>query len=796
MADTMVTKIIEIDVKASADASAHLKSIADGVKGVEENSAKAGSALQQMTNIVKGFVGYQIFEMIGDKVLGMASALQAASDQSRLLEQRMILVTKNSGDAGVAFQNITDIAVRQGRELDGVAKLYERVQRSSEQMGVTQKGVALITEGVAASLRLAGAGTQEANAAMLQFSQALASGKLGGDEFRSMMENDSVLMKAFADALGTTMGGLRVMSKEGKLGPEELQAAMLKLGADGQNVMQRMIEQAEKLPKTWDQAVAGSKASFVDLVNALQQTAEKSEGFFTKMVEAINKGMRDAAQLIRDHAEVEAEIARQRGQAAAAPKQDVPFESQRIIDIQTSRASAQRDLEAANAQMDKFMKSYAYINDPQHAVLGQRFLGIKDAINIATGSITAFDAQLAKSYEQDPSDLLGGFISGKAQGIPAKVKKTPKGPKSDVDVYMQLQSALQDEADRIDARLQNLEPWEEKALEMNRKLEKADEKMDSATLAMAELQLAQAAEANQYNKREADMQDLIRKSLAKLNEHDAAKKQADYESDIKKFLTQYNQEHLTKDPFEGADAVIKRINEVAWDPQTSDDNVEILVKLMHSVREKAAKQLMGEKDPLKDVAHQMGDAWETEFDRMEGDLLDFSKSVKDIFGDMVLNILKDFAKIEIKQELQPLMQAGKDWMTNTATPFLTGLFSATGNMFEGGIKMFAQGGVINAPTPFTYNGGRSAGVGGEAGPEALVPLRRGADGNLGMAQAPVQVIVQNNGSNTKATTSETTTPGGGRQITVMINDMVEASLGSGRFDSTLSKSFGINRRGT
>lgn len=50
----------------------------------------------------------------------------------------------------------------------------------------------------------------------------------------------------------------------------------------------------------------------------------------------------------------------------------------------------------------------------------------------------------------------------------------------------------------------------------------------------------------------------------------------------------------------------------------------------------------------------------------------------------------------------------------------------------GGAKMFAQGGVFNSPTAFTFGGGQ-LGVMGEAGPEAVMPLKRGADGKLGVA---------------------------------------------------------------
>jgi phage-related minor tail protein len=56
---------------------------------------------------------------------------------------------------------------------------------------------------------------------------------------------------------------------------------------------------------------------------------------------------------------------------------------------------------------------------------------------------------------------------------------------------------------------------------------------------------------------------------------------------------------------------------------------------------------------------------------------------------------------------------------------------ADGGAFQGGTQFFADGGVVNTPTSFGMaNGG--TGVMGEAGPEAIMPLTRGADGKLGV----------------------------------------------------------------
>ena len=72
-------------------------------------------------------------------------------------------------------------------------------------------------------------------------------------------------------------------------------------------------------------------------------------------------------------------------------------------------------------------------------------------------------------------------------------------------------------------------------------------------------------------------------------------------------------------------------------------------------------------------------------------------------------------------------------------------FSAGGGLAQGRVMPFAQGGVVGGPVAFPMRGGRM-GLMGEAGPEAILPLARGADGRLGVrsdgaGRAPVSVVI-------------------------------------------------------
>jgi phage-related minor tail protein len=79
---------------------------------------------------------------------------------------------------------------------------------------------------------------------------------------------------------------------------------------------------------------------------------------------------------------------------------------------------------------------------------------------------------------------------------------------------------------------------------------------------------------------------------------------------------------------------------------------------------------------------------------------------------------------------KPTSGAGNIW-----TSIFSGLGFAKGGVFAqgGAVTAFARGGIVNHPTVFPF--ARGVGLMAEAGPEAIMPLRRGADGRLGVAAA-------------------------------------------------------------
>ena len=129
------------------------------------------------------------------------------------------------------------------------------------------------------------------------------------------------------------------------------------------------------------------------------------------------------------------------------------------------------------------------------------------------------------------------------------------------------------------------------------------------------------------------------------------------------------------------------------------------------------EQRQAQKDLADSIATSMGDALTS--------IVDGTKSVSDAFKDMARAIIADLYQIYVVKQITGMISAA-------INPYLPQVPNANGNAFSGGnIVPYADGGVVSAPTMFPMNDGRT-GLMGEAGPEAIMPLKRGKDGKLGV----------------------------------------------------------------
>jgi len=189
------------------------------------------------------------------------------------------------------------------------------------------------------------------------------------------------------------------------------------------------------------------------------------------------------------------------------------------------------------------------------------------------------------------------------------------------------------------------------------------------------------------------------------------------------------------------------------------------------------------------------------FQSMADALAEFAKTGKLDFKALVDDMLVNLIRFELRAQMSSLYASGGGLggmlgkligsfsrfstpaSTNMAGDMVTGYQGeAMGGVYDAGLRKFAMGGaftnsIVDSPTLFKF--ARGTGLMGEAGPEAIMPLKRDSNGNLGVRSAnsgqKVDVVVNNFGSE-KATTKETTDSQGNRKIEVIIGEMVSQEV--------------------
>jgi len=230
---------------------------------------------------------------------------------------------------------------------------------------------------------------------------------------------------------------------------------------------------------------------------------------------------------------------------------------------------------------------------------------------------------------------------------------------------------------------------------------------------------------------------------------------------------------------------------------------EVLYANLAEVKKAKAQEVYDREQYLLDDGFKRNQAYATAFEDlfkgMSDAIVDFALTGKTSFGDMVKSMLIGLIKLEMQMAMTNMFKAAGGGSSIVAA-ISSSLGFANGGSFNAGVQKFANGGsftnsIVDSPTMFKF--AKGTGMMGEAGPEAIMPLRRGSDGSLGVVAAggnssnvSVQVI---NNSSSQATTNETTDSKGNRKIEVVIGEMQagEISRSGSSSQKSIKSTFGI-----
>lgn len=153
--------------------------------------------------------------------------LVQASDTYTELRSQIKLVTDSQEELNEVFADSYKLANDTRGSLEGTVQLYTKLARSTEELDLANQELFTITKAINQSFVVSGAGAQEAEGAIRQLAQGMASGTLRGDELNSVMENSPRLARAIAEGLGVTIGELRQLGADGKITAEAITTALL-----------------------------------------------------------------------------------------------------------------------------------------------------------------------------------------------------------------------------------------------------------------------------------------------------------------------------------------------------------------------------------------------------------------------------------------------------------------------------------------------------------------------------------------------------------------------------------------
>ncbi|MDP0329312.1 tape measure protein [Glaesserella parasuis] len=196
-------------------------------------------------------------------------------DRYTELQNRIRLVTDGQAEMAAATGTVFDISLRTNQAVSATAEVYQRFAKNADTLKISQAEVAELTETVSKAVAMSGASSASAEAALMQFGQAMASGELRGAELNSVMEQTPGLAQAIADGLGVSVGALKEMGKNGELSISKVIKAL-------KNAKSQVDGDFEKRVKTLSMSFTNLETSMIKFVgetdSAIGVTQKLAEG--------------------------------------------------------------------------------------------------------------------------------------------------------------------------------------------------------------------------------------------------------------------------------------------------------------------------------------------------------------------------------------------------------------------------------------------------------------------------------------------------------------------------------------
>lgn len=221
---------------------------------LEQTDSKASAAaggLGKIGSVLAGFASLSFAK----SMLDTADAMQSINAQVRQ-------VVSSESEYLAVQRQLLDVANNTRASLESTANLYVSTSRALKDYGYTQQEILTFTEATNNAMAIGGVQAQQQAAALMQLSQALGSGVLQGDEFKSIAEAAPILLDTIAEYMGKSRAEIKKLGSEGQLTADVIFKAI-------SGASEKFGEQAAKMPMTMGQALTVFSNNWQSMVSKL-----------------------------------------------------------------------------------------------------------------------------------------------------------------------------------------------------------------------------------------------------------------------------------------------------------------------------------------------------------------------------------------------------------------------------------------------------------------------------------------------------------------------------------------------
>jgi tape measure domain-containing protein len=716
------------------------------------------------------------------------------------------------------IERVMKISNELGTSLPVTADAVRRMAIGLKQLGSSNEEIERVSK-TFLKIGALGGSIEEAAAAIFQFSQALGSGTLRGDELISLLERQPLIAQEISKYMSEvrgmgdgTIGSLRRLASEGKVTSEILRDALL-------NAEERIAEAYAKIPIKIGQALNRIK-------NRLDQFyIEVSREF--KINEGISKVLEGALSAI------EVPL----GNLTQALK-DLKKNFDDVIWIATGLAAVfagplLSSIVAATVAMRAFgVAAIAFAKSPLGLLISGAVLllgfykEIRDTFLALAEGFVEIGAIIQEAFGGDSSNLRSKLIEiqatrmemtelGKAtQNVTQQTEKLTDAQRKAAEAAKKFK---EDSEKAYGSFLESLDKAKVEAALFDKKIQELQKRISSETdpkvLKALNEQFEQLkASAGEFEAwligiSKVSFGDTLSDLYQQLIELERLMNNAEDPVLFKKYEEGFKR---TKAAIEDATdplAELKRtIEETAKAAELIPEKLAVIDealangKLNPEQAQKLRDQVQGLNDDFRKLSESITDSIAGNASNAVNTFIDSIGRAKFSMADFAESVIKDIAKIIFQLLImKPLVDSIKASLSGIGAggkgPTLLNVF-ADGGSFENGTGL--SQGVYNSPQLFKFADGgvfgSRMGVMGEAGPEAIMPLKRNAQGKLGVEAASTNITIVNNaGADVQAT--ETTNSDGSKQIDIFIERKVKEMFGGGTMDKSMKSSYGLTRVG-